>query len=497
MNIGIVTTWFERGAAYVSKQYAEVLSKENNIYIFARSGEKYAIGEKEWDSERVHWAKKCDVNISTYIDLKEFELWIKNNNIECVLFNEQHWWQPILYCNEKKIKCGAYIDYYTEETIPFFRNYDFILCNTKRHYDVFKNFEQVFYIPWGTDINLFKMVNNQLVTKDKVTFFHSAGYSPQRKGTEYLLEAFNKLSQKYEGQCQLIIHTQVELEKFNPNINDILQKNSYIKVITKTITAPGLYHLGDVYVYPSVLDGLGLTVAEALSCGLPIIVTDNAPMIEFGNNELRRKVRVKAYHCRKDAYFWPEAEVSVRSLYNQLEYFIIHKNEIPELKVKARKYAVEYLDWSKNAEELNDIFRNTQILEHRENYFQNIRNYEDKITSIETGFKIYDYKLKRIEKEIKKYEGKQIFFYPGGGQTKRILKYVDLENVRIMGIIDRSYEEFANYPIYDLNVLKQYPDAVVIVTSWFYREEILSAIKKIEEFRGIIVNLFQSQDETL
>ena len=35
MNIGFVSTWFERGAAYVTKAYIELLKDENNIYIYA------------------------------------------------------------------------------------------------------------------------------------------------------------------------------------------------------------------------------------------------------------------------------------------------------------------------------------------------------------------------------------------------------------------------------------------------------------------------------
>lgn len=42
MNIGIVRTWFERGAAYVSRQYMEVLAERHNIFIYARGGESFA-----------------------------------------------------------------------------------------------------------------------------------------------------------------------------------------------------------------------------------------------------------------------------------------------------------------------------------------------------------------------------------------------------------------------------------------------------------------------
>ena len=73
---------------------------------------------------------------------------------------------------------------------------------------------------------------------------------------------------------------------------------------TETVAAPGLYHLGDIYVYPSILDGLGLTVAEALSCGLPCIVPDNAPMNEFIQSGINGRIAdVEYLYARSDGYF--------------------------------------------------------------------------------------------------------------------------------------------------------------------------------------------------
>ena len=67
MNIGIVTTWFERGAAYVSRQFMDVLSKGNNVFIYARGGEAYAIDNPKWNLPNVHWGKRSEGK-STYID---------------------------------------------------------------------------------------------------------------------------------------------------------------------------------------------------------------------------------------------------------------------------------------------------------------------------------------------------------------------------------------------------------------------------------------------
>lgn len=497
MNIGIVTTWFERGAAYVSKQYADVLSKENDIYIFARGGEEYALDDENWKQYHVHWAKSFKNQIATYFDLMEFETWIIENSIECILFNEQHWWQPILFCNRKNIKCGAYIDYYTTETIPFFEHYDFIICNTKRHFKVFKYHKQAYYLPWGTDINVFVPQTYELVEKNQVVFFHSAGYNPARKGTSQLIKVFDRLSKTYKGQCKLVIHSQVRLENNCPDISDILKNNDYICAIHNTVPAPGLYYLGDVYVYPSRLDGIGLTLPEALSCGLPAIVTDMEPMVEFGNEIIRKRIKINEFHARKDAYYWPEAIINENSLYKKMEFFVLHKQEIPELKKEARNYALRKLNWARNASNICSIFKNTNVLEHDMGDQRKIVEYENRITPFSTRFDICIANIKRIKDIISKYKDKQVFLYPYGEQTKRILKYIDFENINLIGIIDSKISACAGYNVFKLDILRKYSDATIIVSSFWYREEIIEEINQIKEFCGEIVVLFQNEQQLL
>lgn len=54
MNIAIVTTWFERGAAYVSRQYRQALMRSHQVFIYARGGEAYAATDPVWNGR---WVK--------------------------------------------------------------------------------------------------------------------------------------------------------------------------------------------------------------------------------------------------------------------------------------------------------------------------------------------------------------------------------------------------------------------------------------------------------
>jgi glycosyltransferase involved in cell wall biosynthesis len=362
MNIGIVTTWFERGAAYVSRQFLDVLQKDHNVYIYARGGESYGKGDPEWDKSYVTWGKSALSFAPTDVNIDHFRSWIETNELDLVFFNEQKFWAPVLLCRELGVMCGSYIDYYTEKTIPLFGIFDFLICNTLRHMSVFTWHPQCFYIPWGTDTSLFVPNDFMPVRKDMVTFFHSAGMSPYRKGTDQLLCAFESVADR----AHLVIHTQVSLCESLPELAGCLEELSSkgcLTVIEKTVSAPGLYHLGDVYIYPTRLDGIGLTILEASSCGLPVVVPDNGPMNEFvKHGQNGHTVSLSKTWARWDGYYWPQCEISLDGLTAVLQEYVDRFSRLEELKKLSRNFAIEYLDWSKNSACLNELVTHARRL---------------------------------------------------------------------------------------------------------------------------------------
>ena len=372
MNIGIVTTWYERGAAYVSKQYKESLERNGHtVYIYARGEDSNKIKGSIWDSEKVTIDKESNLPISTFLSLKYFKKWIFNNKLDVVFFNEQRWMEPVLLCKKLNVKTGLYVDYYTEEHIEVYKVFDFLICNTNRHYSAFiNNHKQVYYIPWGTDIDLYD-AKLKRKKSEKIRFFISAGMNPYRKGVDQAILGFIKLLEinvDYVSDIELIIHTQVDLKKFFNNeivCNNIdkLEKYGVLKIINKTISAPGLYYEGDVYVYLSRLDGIGLTVAESIAAGMPILVPDDAPMNEFAIDKKINTVKIEKLYCRKDGYYWPQNEININDFANKLIYFIENKSKKDELSLEARCYAEKNLNWKDRDSQINEIFLHTQYLE--------------------------------------------------------------------------------------------------------------------------------------
>ena len=378
MKIGIVTTWFERGAAYVSKQFEEILATEHDVYIYARGGESYAIGDPNWDKPNVWWGKRLISPFhGTYINKKDFVKWIKKNSIEVIIFNEQQWFIPLLWCKDLGIKTLAYIDYYTKETIPLFDIYDGVICNTKRHLSAFENHAHAFYLPWGTNIQLYKPTNINLIDNGCVTYFHSAGMSGYRKGTDIFIKAYLKSQQK----GKIVIHTQKDLKEQFPELSksiDSLIDEGKLELVTGTITAPGLYHKGDVYVYPSRLEGIGLTIAESLSAGLACIVPDNGPMNEFITADCGRTIKIAKYFCREDAYYWPMCEADIVDLTKIID-DLDNKHEIVlKMKVNARKHAENHLSQENNFISLNTIVREIEYTSPLETTKSLINNYSNR-----------------------------------------------------------------------------------------------------------------------
>lgn len=354
MRIGIVSGWHERGQAYVSRAYRDILRPQHEVFVYARGGELFAKGDPNWDGPDIHWGYRLE---NCRINKRDFFRWMDAHRIETLFFNEQKYMDIILALRRERpeIKVGSYIDYYREDTLEHFLLYDFLICNTLRHSSVFTFHPQSHYIPWGTDTALFSP--RASASGSEICFFHSAGFS-SRKGTAMLLDVF--CQSDLPSRSRLVIHTQAPIPLWNDTIKQLLSEDR-LEIIHQTIPAPGLYHLGDVYVYPTVLEGLGLTIYEALSCGLPVITTDEAPMNEVVDNQIGCLVKVKKRHARADGYYWPVAVVDPDHLYQSMLHFISNPEALAEARRAARDRAVECLEWRTRKSIILDVFENSRL----------------------------------------------------------------------------------------------------------------------------------------
>lgn len=489
MRIGIVSTWFERGAAYVSRQYMQLLSRKHKVFIYARGGEIYGKGDPEWDKPFVTWGT-CVNRRSTDIDIDNFTNWIKNNKIDVIFFNEQTYYEPIICARNLGVKVGAYIDYYKKDTISCFAIYDFIICNTKRHYSVFKDFNQCYYVPWGTDIELFKP---QSKSSEQFIFFMSVGYAPRRKGADVAIKALGMIDEKYD--CQLIIHSQVDLASALPECRDLINTltiKKRLKIICKTETAPGLYHLGDVYIYPSWLDGIGLSLTEAVACGVPVITTNTPPMNEIGEEDFVEYIDVDKYIAREDGYYWPLSIVNVISLRDKMLKFL-KCNTIDILKENARKYAEKELDWNKNENIVNEIFENSIILDVSNEIIKEARKLDNK--GLNSAYKYIQIanNVKRINDKLKTISG-NLAIYGNGEHTKMLFELTEIGKYDIQFIIDKNHWINENYNVIDVNSINDFKIDNIIISSYKWQKDMISKLVDDLKYSGNIICIYDESD---
>jgi 1,2-diacylglycerol 3-alpha-glucosyltransferase len=384
LNIGIVTSWYSCGAGYVSKSYESVLSKEHNVFIYARQGNKNS--DPSWEQENVCWAPEHPC--STGIYRTHFKKWIKSRSIELVLFNEQRYWKPVIQAKKLHVITGAYVDYYTADTVPLFGIYDFLICNTQRHFSVFKEHSHCCYLPWGTQTDLYKPLDEK--PKRKITFIVSAGREGEtskqasymdRRGSGIILRVFRKLTE----DCKLIIYSQSPLNKCSNEWKKVVELDERIEFRYGTYH-PFPYTEGDIFLYPSRLDGIGLTLPEALSCGLPAITTNSPPMNEFVQHDINGiLVDVKEFRGRPDGYYWAESICDEDDLLNAMQLYLGNPDLIITHGKNARNLAERNLSFQKNSEFLsnwisqrylskNNCYDNNQFLFKRAMFYDRHRS---------------------------------------------------------------------------------------------------------------------------
>lgn len=391
MRIGVVTTWYPRGAAYVSLQYEQALQPEHDVFIYARGGEKPPLSDKEWHGPNVHWGREPVFDAGpASIELDDFRQWIEKNKLDWVLFNEQWWLEPLLVCAKAGVRTAAYVVEYKTHQIPLHNAYDLMLANTRQHYETFKDIHPgIRYVPWGTDIEYFRPETLEPVSPGCVTFVNSAGLNAPRKGTDLVLAAFSALWQEGLHNIRLVIHSQAP-------IRTTLGEQSFLDLEAagalkyRGPDAPdsarrsplaerrGLYTEGDIYLYPSRFDGLGLSVPEATACGLPSITTNHPPMNEFVGEGNGATVDITSVYTTVRAHH-SFAEPSLESLTARMRDFALRFT--PEMKRQARAYAEEHFDWRKNARILPELFRPGAVYQTeaaKAIAFQQIREVEEK-----------------------------------------------------------------------------------------------------------------------
>lgn len=145
------------------------------------------------------------------------------------------------------------------------------------------------------------------------------------KNTIRLISAYGKLYQADKSVPPLVLAGKNFLGKsdFGPHVK-------YIGIV-KTDELPYLYSQAQFFVFPSLYEGFGLPVLEAMACGIPVISSNRASLPEVGGDAA--------------IYFDPESESDLISKMNQL---IQSPESFPSIIERGKKQVLKF-SWDEYA----------------------------------------------------------------------------------------------------------------------------------------------------
>jgi glycosyltransferase involved in cell wall biosynthesis len=123
-------------------------------------------------------------------------------------------------------------------------------------------------IPYGVDVARFSPNPHSADNRFRIVY---VGRISIRKGVGYLLHAYRRFHR-----------ADTDLQLVGSMIGDPACLRPYANLFTHVphmpqSMLPQIYGAADVFVFPSLLEGLGLVVLEAMACGCPVIVSENGP----------------------------------------------------------------------------------------------------------------------------------------------------------------------------------------------------------------------------
>lgn len=174
------------------------------------------------------------------------------------------------------------------------------------------------------------------IPKNKKIIMYVGNLKPH-KNLERLLEAYSKI-EDIDSICLLLVG------KAFSNYNVLGEKEKLLKIENRVIHTGivsqeelvDLYNLADLFVFPSLYEGFGIPILEALACGTPVICSNTSSMPEVGGDVV--------------TYVNP---LDIEQITKSIETELIKEKKID---TKAKSW-IEQFDWKKIAYKTKEKFK--------------------------------------------------------------------------------------------------------------------------------------------
>jgi glycosyltransferase involved in cell wall biosynthesis len=209
------------------------------------------------------------------------------------------------------------------------------------------NPEKTVVFPWGVDLDHFAPPSIVHRPLSGFTVFCNRSWEPNY-GVDVLARAFVKVAkQKPEVSLMLLAGGSQ-----GAAIRTILVRGGAEERVTfpgqiANAELPRFYHMADLYVSPSHVDGSSVSLMEALACGLPCLVSDipaNQEWVTEGQNG------------------WLFRDGDADELAAKILKALEMREKLPEIGKNARSIAEEKANWPKNVEKLLEAYEKCRKL---------------------------------------------------------------------------------------------------------------------------------------
>jgi glycosyltransferase involved in cell wall biosynthesis len=198
--------------------------------------------------------------------------------------------------------------------------------------------------PWGVDIEHFKQKTYQPSTNGRFTLFCNRSWEPIY-GVDVLARAFVSVAADHPEIDLILLGGGSQGSK----IRQILMKGGVLDRVhfggyISQADLPRWYHMADLYISPSHVDGSSVSLMEALASGLPCLVSDipgNREWIQDGVNG------------------WLFRDGDAADLAQKIRYAMKNRENFSGISRAARTTAEQRADWKKNFGKLLEAYSQT------------------------------------------------------------------------------------------------------------------------------------------
>jgi len=235
----------------------------------------------------------------------------------------------------------------------------------------------IYVVPEGVDPDKYKPEEKkQLKEVDKNTFVFlnlnswTNGSMDDRKGTPYLIKAFaEEFDPDKDDVCLYLKVTTPWAQPFDVNakINEIIKgvKKAPKIIIDQDLRTEEeiieLYHSSDCFVNPTRGEAFGLTIIEAMACGLPVIIPYNKAAGYMDFVDTYPLFVETGDLIQADRLFFSEGnvmpEIDIKSLRAQMRkaYELNCEGTLKSLGLKGSEHVRKNFTWDKSAEKFEEV----------------------------------------------------------------------------------------------------------------------------------------------